>query len=102
MHLMRQLIAISIPLIPVLLGCDLPGGSDFEAPLANGYSVHRSNAIDIIVSPQSYDWKTPVIGATVVELDHDSTWVIAKQRPHYDAPLSGPFRYWILNTEAPE
>ena len=96
-HEMFRAIVMSVVVFPAISGCGFPGGSDFSAPLSNGYSVHRMNADEIIVAPDDgHDWQTPIIGSKVVELDHDLTWVIAKQRPAYDAPLSGSFSYWIL------
>jgi len=79
-----------------------PGGSDFRAPLANGYFIHRNNAVDIEVSPDARTSGTPYIPATVIELDHDLTWVIAKQHDRYGESDPRIVSYWILNTAAPK
>jgi hypothetical protein len=99
----------------VLVGCDPfgPGASDFSASLPNGYFVHRSSAHQIMVAPQSWSSSTPIIPTKVVELDHDGTWVIAKQQhlrrrspgnpqDTYEEPDPGVFSYWILNTATPQ
>src|SRR5690349_1416076 len=98
-------VGLLFALLASMKGCAkaLSGGLGFTAPLSNGYSVQSANDVDIVVAPDDgYDWRTPMIRETVVELDNDSTWVIAKQHPHYDAAISGAFDYWILNTKVPK
>lgn len=99
----------------LLGGCDPaafgPGASDFHAPLSGDYSVYRSSAHEIKITPGSWNASTPVIPTMVVELDHDNTWVIAKQqhmrlrdpngRPDGPRePVPDKFSYWILNTRS--
>lgn len=96
--------------LPVAFG---PGAADFSTPLANGYFVHRSSAHQIMVAPRGWGASTPIIPTKVVELDHDSKWIIAKQQhlqrrspnnPNdtYEQPVPGVFSYWILNTQTPQ
>lgn len=108
---MRQLIATLIVLASA--GCDDknlafgPGAADFSATLPHGYFIHRTSAHQVMVAPLGCDESTPVIPAKIVELDHDDTWVIAKQQalrrrspnaPNdtYEEPDPGVFSYWIL------
>lgn len=91
-----------------------PGASDFSAPLSNGYELVRTSAHQVIVVPSDgWNESTPIIPAKVMELDHDATWVIAKQQqlrrrspnnPNdtYEEPDPGVFSYWILNTRTPQ
>ena len=113
---MRLLLAILIML--AAFGCDDnvtwgPGGADFTAKLPHGYFIHRSSAHQIIVAPESWSDSVPTIPTKVVELDHDETWVIAKQQhlrrrspdnPNdtYEEPVPGVFSYWILRLDAPQ
>ncbi len=105
-------------LASVLTSCDAPvafgpGASDFSATLPNGYFIHRTSSHQIMIAPQGWNSSTPIIPSKVVELDHDNTWVIAKQQhlrrrsPNnpqdtYQEPDPGLFSYWILNTVTPE
>lgn len=90
-----------------------PGMSDFSAPLCGKYHLIRSSAHTIKVSPMSYGSSTPIIPVKVVELGHDSRFVIAKQnvlrrrspdnpQDTYMEPDPGNFQYWILDTKTPE
>lgn len=105
-----------IPTIILLLGvfgCDDkgiafgPGAADFSATLPHGYFIHRTSAHQIMVAPQGWSDETPIIPTKVVELDHDDTWVVAKQQhlrrrsPNsandtYEEPDPGVFSYWVL------
>ena len=90
-----------------------PGAADFSAPLPHGYFIYRSSAHQVKVAPRSWDASTPIIPSEIVELDHDDTFVIAKQQhlrrrsPNnpsdtYEEPDPGMFSYWILKLSVPK
>jgi hypothetical protein len=114
---MRSLLSILIVL--AAFGCDHknvawgPGAADFTAKLPHGYFIHRSSAHQIMVAPEGWNNSVPTIPTKVVELDHDDTWVIAKQqhlRPRnpndpndtYEEPDPGVFSYWVLRLDKPQ
>jgi hypothetical protein len=118
----HPLMRAPIVLVAALLfsvGCSLkgvafgPDAQDFSAALPHAYFIHRTSAHQLMVAPQSWGQGTPIIPTKVVELDHDSTWVIAKQQhlqrrsPNnpqdtYELPTPGVFSYWVLRLDKPE
>ena len=93
-----------------LFGC---GWSDFSAELCGGYCVYATSAHQIHVSPSSWNSETERIPVKVVELGHDSRFIIAKQNrlrrryPNdpgrtYMEPDPGVYSYWILDTSIPK
>ena len=116
---MRTLSLLVALMLLSITGCDDfipipgPGAEDFSATLPNGYFIHRTSAHQIMVAPSGWNESTPIIPTKVVELDHDSTWVIAKQqhlrrrspsnpKDKYEEPDPGVFSFWILNTSTPQ
>lgn len=89
-----------------------PGLSDFSAHLAGDYSIHRNNALDIAISPNSYDTSTPVIPSLVVECATDGRFIIAKRNGLKRRSPNDPkdtfedrdpdvVDYWILDSKQP-
>lgn len=112
---MRTVLLLVLALL--LVACDPvtfgPGAADFSAPLPGDYFIHRTSAHQIMVAPSGWNASTPIIPTKVVELDHDDTFVIAKQQhlrrrspndPNdtYEEPDPEVFSYWILNVQTPE
>lgn len=105
----RLLVTAAIVLLaPLVAGC--PGLADFSTPLSGGYFLHRTNSIDIIVAPDSWNDTVPIIPAKVIELAHRDPWVLAKQlrlgraaagEPDGE-PLNHTAAFWILNVRTPQ
>jgi len=116
----RQIIGCLSASVAVLLviGCDIPmiaigsGYADFSAKLVGNYSVYRTSAHQIMVTPESWDNSTPVIPTKVIECAIDRHFVLAKRQglkrrspnnPNdtYEEPDPSVFDYWVLDTSAP-
>jgi len=96
--------------------CDVafgPGVYDFHTPLSGDYYLFRTSSHQIFIAPLEWQDDTPIIPEKVIELDHNQTWVIAKQQhlrdrspddpnDSYQEPDPGNFSYWILRTRSPE
>ena len=90
-----------------------PGVQDFHAKLCGDYSIYRSSAYHIMISPGSYNDTIPHIPTKVVEVGHDNRFIIAKRNelerrspnnPNdtYMQPTPDIFDYWILDTKIPK
>lgn len=89
-----------------------PGKFDYEYDICNGsYTLHRSSAHSIVVTPkEGYYKETEIIPEKVVEIAWDNKYIIAKQygmkkkslNSMYEIPDETDVNYWILNTENKE
>ncbi|MCL1909633.1 MAG: DUF3997 domain-containing protein [Kiritimatiellaeota bacterium] len=91
-----------------------PGVQDFTAELCGNYSIWRTSAHYIKISPASgrYNESTPIVPEKVVEVGHDDIFIVAKRNDlrrrglnpndNYMEPAPGVFDYWILDTSVPE
>ena len=81
----RQLIECLFAAVTVslLVGCDFPsisigpGQADFSARLAGDYFVYRTSAHQIMVAPEIWNDKTPMIPTKVVDCALDRHFVFA-------------------------
>jgi len=92
-----------------------PGQFDYDYDVGNGsYTLHRSNAHSITITPkEGYTKETEIIPEKVVEIAWNNQYVIAKQygmkraypdNPNniYKIPDESIVNYWILDTENKE
>ena len=75
-----------------------PGHQDYSKPIQNGYSLYRSSAHEVFVSPETWGENTPRIPSEIIRINHYKTFVIAERQV---ATVQEKTDYWILNTKEP-
>lgn len=85
-----------------------PGRLDFSAHLAGDYSLHRTSAIHVSITPGSYNDGTPIIPTMVVECATDGRFILAKRHglkqrasDGYEVEDPSTADFWILDTWKP-
>lgn len=105
--LLTSLIVIGFRILLLMSG---PRSGDWQAPVVGGYEVWRGSTDVIVVVNNDSDEETPKIPKKVVKLDHNDTFIIAKQQG-FDVQFDGnqreelipdQFKYWILNVKTDE
>jgi len=117
MNLIRHLLLLLSAIL--FTGCDShdfaigPGHSDFSSPLVGGYSLYRTSAHSVWITPGGYTDETPIIKEKVVECAVFGQFILAKRqglkrrspndpKDTYEEPDPNVFDYWILDTSVPE
>ncbi|KAB2332783.1 DUF3997 domain-containing protein [Bacillus mesophilum] len=91
----RQLI-ISFIMMLTLFSAGCAGASDYEIDLPGNYSVIRSSAHDVKISPKIGEngWGPEVVPAEVVEVGWNEKYIIAKQQQGAKNE-----NFWIIEIE---
>lgn len=110
---MKEITKITLLFLFLVMVQGCAGLGDYDIELPGKYSVVRTSAHQVTISPQqsSSSWGSPIVPAKVVQVAWNENYILAKQlglkqdpnkTNYYEIPDETKEYYWILNVRTKE